>query len=39
MWKVITAFVTLASLAATTGVKAQEWPIRPLTMPVPPSRP
>jgi tripartite-type tricarboxylate transporter receptor subunit TctC len=32
MWKVVTALVTLASLAATTDVKAQQWPTRPLTM-------
>jgi tripartite-type tricarboxylate transporter receptor subunit TctC len=32
MWKVVAAFITLASLAATTDVKAQEWPKRPLTM-------
>jgi tripartite-type tricarboxylate transporter receptor subunit TctC len=32
MWKVVTALVTLASLAATTDVEAQQWPTRPLTM-------
>jgi tripartite-type tricarboxylate transporter receptor subunit TctC len=32
MWKVVAALLTLASLAATTDVKAQEWPKRPLTM-------
>ena len=32
MWKVVTALVTLASLAATTDVRAQQWPTRPLTM-------
>ena len=32
MWKVVTALVTLASLAATTDVKAEPWPTRPLTM-------
>jgi tripartite-type tricarboxylate transporter receptor subunit TctC len=32
MWKVVTALVTLASLAATTDVRAEPWPTRPLTM-------
>jgi tripartite-type tricarboxylate transporter receptor subunit TctC len=32
MWKGVTALVTLASLAATTDVEAQQWPTRPLTM-------
>src|SRR3982074_2155358 len=32
MWKVVTALVTLASLASTPDVKAQQWPTRPLTM-------
>src|ERR1700675_1750452 len=32
MWKVVTALVTLASLAATTDVKAQQYPTRPLAM-------
>src|SRR6266853_5197215 len=32
MWKVVTALVTLASLAATPDVRAQQWPTRPLTM-------
>src|ERR1700731_3300795 len=32
MWKLVTALVTLASLAATTDVRAQPWPTRPLTM-------
>src|SRR5260370_21224621 len=32
MWKVVTALVTLASLAATTDVKAEPWPTRTLTM-------
>jgi tripartite-type tricarboxylate transporter receptor subunit TctC len=32
MWKSITALVALASLALATGVEAQQWPARPLTM-------
>src|SRR5258707_8045369 len=32
MWKLVAALFTLASLASTTGVKAEEWPTRPLTM-------
>jgi tripartite-type tricarboxylate transporter receptor subunit TctC len=32
MWKGVTALVTLASLAATTDVEAQQWPTRPLTI-------
>src|SRR3981081_1005756 len=32
MWKVITALVAAASLALSSGVKAEEWPTRPITM-------
>src|SRR5258705_1718311 len=32
MWKTITALVAVASLAVATGVKAEEWPTRPVTM-------
>src|SRR3979490_1791257 len=32
MWKTVTALVAVASLALATGVKAEEWPSRPVTM-------
>jgi len=32
MWKTVTALVAVASLAVATGVKAEEWPTRPITM-------
>ena len=32
MWKTVTALVAVASLAVATGVKAEEWPSRPVTM-------
>jgi len=32
MWKTVTALVAVASLAVATGVKAEEWPTRPVTM-------
>src|SRR6266550_6484823 len=32
MWKIVTALVAVASLALATGVKAEEWPSRPVTM-------
>ena len=32
MWKTVTALVAVASLALATGVKAEEWPTRPITM-------
>jgi tripartite-type tricarboxylate transporter receptor subunit TctC len=32
MWKVAGAFVAVVSISLTTIVKAEEWPIRPLTM-------
>ncbi len=32
MWKTFTALAVVASLAATTTVKAEDWPTRPLTM-------
>src|SRR3979490_673237 len=32
MWMTVTALVAVASLALATGVKAEEWPSRPVTM-------
>src|SRR5712664_695346 len=32
MWKTVTALAAVASLALATGVKAEEWPTRPITM-------
>src|SRR6266403_5593748 len=32
MWKTVTALVAVASLALATGVKAEEWPTRPVTL-------
>jgi tripartite-type tricarboxylate transporter receptor subunit TctC len=32
MWRIVTALVAAASLAFAAGVKAEEWPTRPLTM-------
>ena len=32
MWKTVTALVAVAPLALATGVKAEEWPTRPVTM-------
>ena len=32
MWKSVTALAAVASLALATGVKAEEWPTRPVTM-------
>src|ERR1700675_4410718 len=32
MWKTVTALVAVASLAVATGVRAEEWPSRPVTM-------
>jgi tripartite-type tricarboxylate transporter receptor subunit TctC len=32
MWKAVTALLALAALAVTAGVRAEEWPSRPLTM-------
>src|SRR5665647_3588485 len=32
MWKIVNALAVVVSLAFVTGVKAEEWPTRPLTM-------
>jgi tripartite-type tricarboxylate transporter receptor subunit TctC len=32
MWKTVSALVAVASLAVATGVRAEEWPTRPVTM-------
>jgi tripartite-type tricarboxylate transporter receptor subunit TctC len=32
MWKTVSTLVAVASLVLATGVKAEEWPTRPLTM-------
>ena len=32
MWKIVNALAVVVSLAFVTGVKAEEWPTRPITM-------